>query len=294
MTRLLRFFKKLDWLVILCAFFLAFSGLVSIFSSSFFRSDFLNFKKQIFFLFFGFLLMILIGFFDWRALRDSRLILALYFFSVLALMGLVLFGVKTKGIKGWYKLGSFSFDPVPFAAIVLILILAKYFSLRHVELYNLKHIFVSGLYSLLPFILVFSQPDLGSALLFLSIWGGILIVSGIEIKHFLLLLLLFFVFVVVCWVFLLKPYQKERIIGFALPQTDHQAINWSQRQSKIAIGSGGILGKGFRKGSQVQFGFLTFPQTDFILAAIGEEFGFGGISVLLLLVFSPSCFLFFS
>jgi len=289
MNGILRHFQELDWPIVVCLLLLAAISLTSIFSSSFFLGDFSKFKRQVVFLILGFSLMFLISFFDWRVLRDSRLTLLLYFLLVFALLGLVLFGKETRGIKGWYRLGPVSFDPVPFAEIVLILILAKYFSLRHVELYNPKHIFISGLYSLLPFILVFFQPDFGSAAFFLFVWIGILVASGIEIKHFFALFFFLLLFAFLSWVFLLKPYQKERITGFILPQTDLRTINWSQTQSKIAIGNGGPFGKGFKRGTQVQFGFLTFPKTDFILAAIGEEFGFVGISVVLLLIFSV-CF----
>lgn len=276
--------KKIDLSVLACTLGLSGLGLVSIYSSSFFRNGFLNFRKQVVFLIIGFSLMFFLARLDWRLLRDSRFLLLCYFTLLLLLCGLLFLGKRIRGIRGWYRLGFLSFDPVPFMEAVLILVLAKYFSLRHVELYNLKHIFVSGLYALFPFALVFFQPDLGSALLFFFVWLGILVVSGIRLKHFLLLLFLFLLLSGLAWSFLLKPYQKERLADFVFPERDIRRGGWSQRQALIGLGSGGFWGKGFKKGTQVQLGFLTFPQTDFIFAAIGEEFGLAGVMALLLLM----------
>jgi len=274
--------KRMDWIIITCAVLLSVIGIISIFSASFFRNDFGNFKKQIVFLILGLIFMFALSFLDWRAFRDQpHVLLATYFFSVISLVLLFFIAPETKGIKGWYKIGRLSLDPVPFSVLVLVLVLAKYFSARHVELYNTKHILISGSYAFIPFLLVFFQPDLGSALLLLSAWGGILLASGIGLKHFLLLCLVFSVLFTLSWLFLFKPYQKVRVLSFLFPDADPLEGGWSQRQSKIAIGSGGLYGKGFKKGTQVQLGFLTYPQTDFIFAAIAEEFGFVGVCIIL-------------
>ena len=148
-----------------------------------------------------------------------------------------------------------------------------------------KSIIFSGLYVLIPVALIFFQPNLGSALIVLFLWVGILIVSGIKIRHFLILFLCGLIIFALSWVFLLKDYQKGRIISFVQPQQDPLGINWSQNQAKIAIGSGGIWGKGFNNGSQSRYGFLPEPQTDFIFSAIAEEYGLLGISVMLFLFF---------
>lgn len=277
--------KRLDWTVILACLALSGIGLVSIYSSSFFRKDLTFFYRQSLFVGLGFVLMLVISFFDWRVLREEPyFLLLLYFIFIFLLGGLLIFGSSTRGIRGWYKLGPISFDPLPFMEIIVIIVLAKYFSKRHVDLYNLKHIFVSGLYIALPFVLVFFQPDLGSAILLLATWGGILLVSGIKTKHFLLLISVAIIVAVLVWVFALKPYQKERIIGFIFPESRGQDVGWSQRQSRIAIGSGGLWGKGFKQGTQVQLGFMTLPQTDFVFSAIVEEFGFMGGMITLSLI----------
>jgi len=283
MKGILIHFKKLDWVLIFTAIFLVGMGLLSIYSSS--KGDFLNFKKQIIFFGIGIILMILISFFDWRMLReDPYLILILYFLCLLLLIGLFFFAPEIRGTKSWYKLGPVSIDPIEFTKIVLIILLAKYFSTRHIEMYRINHILISGLYIFIPSLLVFLQPDLGSVLILISLWIGVLILSGIKIRHFLILVLVFLLILIFSWSTILKDYQKERILSFIWPQiSDPLKIGWNQRQAKIAIGSGGIFGQGVSKGSQTQLGFLPEPQTDFIFSAIAEETGLIGVSFLLFL-----------
>ena len=283
-------FKKLDWALIITAFLLVGIGLLSIYSSSIGQEDFFNFKKQITFLGLGFFLMFLISFFDYRFLRnDPYLILILYFICLLSLAGLFFFAPEIRGVKSWYKLGPISIDPIEFTKIILIILLAKYFSMRHIEMYRIRHILLSGVYILLPSILIFLQPDLGSVLILLALWIAVLIISGIKIRHFLILALCFLLIFILSWSFLLKDYQKERIISFIGVTTngwhpiDPLGMAWSQNQAKIAIGAGGVLGQGIGKGSQTQYGFLSEPQTDFIFAAIAEEMGLIGVSILFFL-----------
>ena len=258
-------------------------GLLSIYSSSLGRGDFLNFKKQIVFFGLGIFLMFFFCFFDWRIFRENTyLILILYLFCLLSLIGLFFFAPEIRGVQRWYKLGPLSIDPIEFTKIILIILLAKYFSMRHIEMYQVKHILLSGLYVFLPVSLIFFQPDLGSIVILVALWLGILIVSGIKLRHFLILSLVLLLVLSLSWVFLMRDYQKERIISFVMP-ADSLGAGWSQNQAKIAIGSGGIFGQGLFKGSQTQYGFLPEPQTDFIFSAMAEETGLVGVSILLLL-----------
>lgn len=282
MKEILSHFKKLDSVLIGSSFFLVFFGLLSIYSSSIGRGDFLNFKKQLIFFIAGFLLMIILSFMNWRILRkDSYLILILYFFCIVSLIGLYFFAPEIRGVRSWYQLGLISIDPIEFTKIVLIILLAKYFSSRHIEMYRFYHIVLSGCYVLLPAFLFFFQPDLGSVIILIAIWVGILLISGIKIRHFLILTMLGLIVFLSAWFFILKDYQKERIVSFINPQIDPQGISWNVNQSKIAIGSGGIFGAGFGSGPQTQYGFLPEPQTDFIFAAISEEFGLIGAAIML-------------
>ena len=280
---MLRHLKQLDWILIISAFLLVGIGLLSIYSSSLGRGDFFNFKKQIVFFGIGIFLMFLFCFFDWRIFRENTyLILILYLFCLLSLIGLFFFAPEIRGVQRWYKLGPVSIDPIEFAKIILIILLAKYFSMRHIEMYQVKHILLSGFYVFLPVSLIFFQPDFGSIIILVALWVGVLIVSGIKLRHFLILSLCGLLVLSLTWVFLMRDYQKERIISFVMP-TDPLGAAWSQNQAKIAIGAGGIFGQGLFKGSQTQYGFLPEPQTDFIFSAIAEETGLIGVSILLLL-----------
>ena len=275
--------KKLDWGIIIPAVLLVCLSLVAIYSTCVAKNDFSNFEKQIIFFAVGFLLMILVSFFDYRILKDnSYLILILYSLCLLLLIGLHFFAPVIRGTRGWYKIGILSLDPIEPTKIVLVVLLAKYFSMRHVEMYKFRHIIFSGLYVLLPVTFVFIKPDLGGTMVLLLIWLGVLLISGIKIKHFLILLLCFVLMAVFSWSFLLKDYQKQRITSFLFPY-DYLGASWSQNQTKISIGSGQILGEGMGKGSQVQYGFLPEPHTDFIFSVIAEEWGMVGVIFLFII-----------
>ena len=276
--------RSIDWSIAVPAILLSIVGLVSLYSSSLGLEDFGNFQKQIIFLFAGILLMLGISYFDWRLLRnDPYFLFILWIIGLLALAGLFFLAPEIRGVKSWYKIGNISIDPIEYIKIVLLVLMAKYFSLRHIEMYRIKHILLSGLYFGIPILLIFLQPDLGSASLLAILWIVLLLVSGIKLRHFLVLLMAGAVLFSFGWGVLLQDYQKGRIISFLEPELDPLGIGWSQAQSKIAIGSGGILGQGIGQGTQTQYGFLSEPQTDFIFAAIAEEFGLFGVVLLLTL-----------
>lgn len=276
--------KKFDWVMIIAVLVIVGIGLLSIWSSSsshFTSSDYNNIYKQTIFLIIGLFLMTGVSFIDNRTIRENpSIMMMMYFLCIVLLIG-VFFTPEIKGIHSWYKIGFLSFDPIELTKLTLILILAKYFSKRHVELYNLKHIIFSGIYVAIPAVLIFLQPDLGPVAILLMIWIVILFISGIRIKHFLLMSLAFLITVFLGWNILLQDYQKNRLIGFIAPQEDPLGKGWNQNQSKISIGSGGLLGKGLGQGSQTQYGFLPEPHTDFIFSAIAEEMGFIGVFILL-------------
>lgn len=281
---MIKHFKKFDWMLVITTLLLAGIGLISIYSISLGKGDFLNFKKQIIFLGISFVAMIILSFFDWRSFKENPyLILAIYFICIVLLAGLFFIAPEIRGVKSWYKIGLISFDPIGLMTITLIVLLAKFFSMRHVEMYKLRHIFLSGIYVFVPFILIARQPDLGSALILLALWLGVLVISGIKLRHFLVLVAIGVIIFSLSWSLFLKDYQKQRIVSFLAPQVETLGINWSQTQSKIAIGSGGLWGKGFAKGSQTQSGFLSEPYTDFIFSVIAEEFGLIGVSIILVL-----------
>ena len=279
---LLHKLRKLDWFIILIVLLINGIGLLSLYSQHQTGEHFSFFERQALFTLFGIILMFLFTFFDYRVFREnSYLVFFLYIACLISLAGIFIFAPQIRGVRSWYKIGPFSLDPTEFSKVILIILFAKYFSQRHVEMYRFYHIIFSGLYLFFPVILVYLQPDLGSVLIFILIWLGILVTSGIRIKHFLILCFVGILLCVFAWHFVLKGYQKERIISFLFPEYKPLETGWSQRQAKIALGNGGLFGKGFGKGSQVHHGFLPEPHTDFIFAAIGEEFGFITLFMLL-------------
>ncbi|MEF8847023.1 MAG: rod shape-determining protein RodA [Candidatus Paceibacterota bacterium] len=272
----------MDWVLNISALILIGIGLLSIYSSSLGKGSFFNFYKQLMFLGVGLLLMFVVSFGDWKIFtQDPYLILFLYLANLIALAGLFLFAPVIKGVKSWYRLGPVSVDPIAPLKLILIVLLAKFFSMRHVEMYRVKHILLSGFYVFLPALLIFFQPDLGSVLVIGLLWGLILILSGIKLRHFLALVLIALLVLAVGWNFLLQDYQKQRVMSFVAPKLEPLGAGWNRRQTKIAIGAGGWLGQGIGQGSQTQYGFLPEPQTDFIFAATAEELGLLGISFML-------------
>ncbi len=269
--------KKLDWVLTFSVLLISFIGIISIYSSSFRTGNFSNFQKQILFLIIGVLSMFFVSFLNYKILKNnSHLILILYFLCLLLLGGLFVFGSEIRGVYRWYRIGPFSFDPKMITSIIIIILFAKYFSMRHVEMYKFQHIIFSGLYIIPPALLIFFQPELGWTLVLIAIWLGMLFVSGIKIRHFLILLLCGLIIAGIGWEFFLRDYQKERVVNFLFPH-DPLGASWSQQQSSIAIGSAPLLGKGIGKGTQTQYGFLPEPQTDFIFASIAEEMGLVGV-----------------
>jgi len=196
------------------------------------------------------------------------------------LVGLLFAGETVRGTRAWIGFGLFSLEPAEPIKLVLILLLAKYFSRRHVEIAHAKHIIVSGLYSLLLALLVFLQPDLGSALIFGAIWLGMILVSGVSKRHLLAVLLIAVLLGWVSWVYILEPYQQARILTFLDPFRDPRGAGYNALQSMIAVGSGGVFGRGVGYGIQSRLEFLPEHETDFIFAAFAEEWGLLGVTII--------------
>jgi len=281
---MLQHLKKLDWLLVFSAVILVSFGLASLYSSG--GDELTNFKKQLLWLAIGFFLMAAISLFDYRILKNfTAPIVIFYGISVLMLAGLLVFGTTVRGAESWYRIGAITVEPVEIAKIAIILLLAKYFSMRHIEMYRIRHIIVSGVYALFPAGLVVLQREIGSLLVILSIWLGIMIIAGIKIKHLVLLGLAGLAVFLISWNFLFHDYQRERFTSFLNPESDPQGAGYNALQARIAVGSGGVWGRGLGEGTQTGLGFLPEPQTDFIYAAIVEEMGFVG-AILLLVCFA--------
>jgi rod shape determining protein RodA len=273
----------IDWLLVFFVVPIVLAGLFTM--KSFVPEEgMINFfDKQIIWIILSFIVFFAFSFIDFRFLRRTDVLVALFgVFSILLII-LFIIGHMVKGAQSWFSFGVFSFQPVDMMKLVLVLILSKYFSRRHVEIRNIKHIFISGFYAFIPFVLVFLQPDFGSAVVIFFIWFGMVLVSGISKKH------LFFVFLSAAiifaslWVFVFAQYQKDRILSFINPLADIHNSGYNAAQSTTAVGSGQILGKGLGFGTQSRLKFLPQPQSDFIFAAYAEEWGFVGSCFILLL-----------
>jgi len=221
-----------------------------------------------------------VGLIDVRFLRATWVSVTLFGVSVALLSALFILGKVSHGAASWFSFGLFSFQPSDFAKIALIIILAKYFSRRHIEIANIRHILVSGCYTFIFFILILVHPDLGSAMIIFLIWLGMIMVSGISKKHLLAMIGLALVAFLLLWTFAFKEYQKDRIRNFVNPLSDIHGAGYNAYQSTIAVGSGGLFGKGVGYGTQSRLKFLPEYQTDFIFAAFSEEWGFTGVVIL--------------
>jgi rod shape determining protein RodA len=217
---------------------------------------------------------------DYRFLRIGNTTFYIYL-GVLFLLILVLFvGETVKGAQSRFDLVFFSLQPSDPAKLVLIAVLAKYFSKRHELIGDFRHILVSGAYALLIFGLVFIQPDFGSAIILFSIWFGMVLVAGIKFRHLAVVFGIGMVAFMVMWQFIFLDYQKDRIMTFLHPLADIQGTGYNAYQSTIAVGSGQLLGKGVGYGTQSKLQFLPEYETDFIFAAYAEEWGLVGVVML--------------
>ncbi len=274
-------FKRLasgiDWILFLAIVPLILAGLVTMQS---FVGESIFFGRQVVWVLFSCLLFFGLSFIDFKFLRRTQVITWIFILAVGLLGSLFLVGTVAKGAQSWLSFGFFNVQPAELVKLVLILLLAKYFSRRHVEIRNIRHIIVSGGYAFLLFLLVLVQPDFGSALIIFCIWFGMVMVSGISKRHLLLVFVVGALAFALMWTTVLQPYQKTRIMTFLHPLQDIQGAGYNAYQSTIAVGSGQMLGKGIGYGTQSRLEFLPEYETDFIFAAFAEEWGFIGVVIL--------------
>lgn len=273
-------FQQLDWYIVGSLIPILGAGLVTM--NSFTDQNNL-FEKQLIWILISFGVFCACSFIDFRFLRRTPVIVTLFSGSFFILTLLFLLGHVSNGAQSWFNLGLFSIQPTDMVKLVLILLLAKYFSRRHVEIAHVRHILVSGLYTFVLFLLVLLQPDFGSAVIIFLIWLGMVLVSGISKKH---LGIVFFVGLTAfagLWLFGFKQYQKDRIVNFIHPLADIRGSGYNAYQATITVGSGEVLGKGIGYGTQSRLKFLPEYETDFIFAAFAEEWGFIGVGILFIL-----------
>ncbi len=274
--------KKLDWLLLAVTILLVLFGLVALYSVSLSlgEASFLNFKKQIIFLIIGLILSFGISFLDYRFFRIFNWVI--YCLAAILLILVLFFGQTIRGTTGWFSFGFFNLQPVEIAKLALIIFLSKYFSDHSREMHELRHVIITGLMAAILIILVALQPDLGSALILLFLWLGVLFILGVKRSYLLGIILLICLLSVAAWFLILQDYQKDRISTFFNPSANPLGTGYNIKQSIIAIGSGRFLGQGLSFGSQSQLKFLPESQTDFIFAVIAEELGLIGVFLVLI------------
>lgn len=271
------FFQSFDLILFGTVLLLSLAGLVTMYS---YQGNNAYFHQQILWISVATVALLLSLLPDYRFFRAGNTTFYFYAAIVASLILVLFIGEITLGAQSRFNFGFFSLQPSDPAKLILIIVLAKYFSKRHELIGDFTHIVISGFYAFLIFGLVFIQPDFGSAIILFFIWFGMILVAGIKLRHLAVVFLLGAVTFGLMWQFAFHPYQKERIMTFLNPLADIQGSGYNAYQSTIAVGSGQLIGKGIGYGTQSKLLFLPEYETDFIFAAFAEEWGLLGVGLL--------------
>lgn len=275
-----RSLPTLDLNFIGTALVIAAVGCMLVYSATYFNDPGLGlFKKQLLWIGIGLVLMMIFIFVDYHVIFDIAPIL--YGIGIVLLIYLLVWGKVTANVKSWIHIGGFQFQPAEFMKVFTALMLAKFFDSNDRAYLNVRSfLYAMGIISL-PVALIIVQPDFGTAASFFPLFAVALFFGGVRLHVWLAMILVAAIALPSAWFFFLKPYQKERIMIFLNPERDPLGTGYQVTQAKIAIGSGGIHGKGFKNGTQAALGFLPARHTDFIFAVLGEEWGFIGVAIVL-------------
>jgi rod shape determining protein RodA len=216
---------------------------------------------------------------DYHVLLDFSLVL--YILGLISLVAVLLVGVERGGAANWIAIGPFQFQPSEFAKIATGLFVARYLAGLNARVLEIRHILIAVGIVALPMVLVAVEPDMGGAAMYAPLIAGMLLVAGIRVRLLVTALLIGLVLASGVWMFGMKGYQRQRVLTFLSPEADPLGAGYQVRQSKIAVGSGELLGKGYMQGTQSQLRFLPARHTDFILAVLAEEWGFLGVASVL-------------
>jgi len=278
-------FRDFDWPLLAMVLTLCTLSVFEIYSATL-HTKYIGFhSKQLLYIIAGLVVMFLFSKIDYHKLIDF--VPWIYGVGLLSLLAVRLVGHKAMGGKRWIRIGPMQFQPSEWVKLIMILAVARYFANLGGRSLTWKDIFKAFALVGLPMILVLVQPDLGTALTYTPILIAGLFLGGINLRQALILITCGAALIVGVWSSgkVLKPYQKARLTNFTDPGNDPKGAGYQLLQSKIAVGSGGIWGKGAAKGTQTQGDFLPIPHADFIFAAFSEEHGFIGAIFVLLLYF---------
>jgi rod shape determining protein RodA len=259
---------------------LAIIGCVLIYSATYYSEPSLStVKRQMIWVCVGIALMIAFMLIDYHVLFDIAPIL--YGIGIVLLIYLLIWGQVTANVKSWIRFGGFQFQPAEFMKVFTALMVARYFDSNDRAYLNFRSFMIAMGIIGLPVGLIIVQPDFGTAASFFPLVAVAMFFGGIRARVWAAMVLAVLIALPAGYFFFLKPYQRERIAIFLNPERDPLGSGYQVTQAKIAIGSGGIHGKGFTHGTQGKFGFVPEHHTDFIFAVLGEEWGFIGVVIVL-------------
>ena len=274
-----QFFKGIHWPIVCLTVGITISSFFFIYSATF-RSDEEYMTKQL-----TWFAVAVIAFVSAIGLGYRKFLNAsqfLYWMSIVILILVPIIGYARKGAHRWISVGGFTLQPSEFCKLATILMLAQFLADRARTMGQKRSFALGALLTLIPFFLIVKQPDLGTALTFIPMLIGMLLVWGIRFRYLFAVFLTGLSSLPFLW-FMLKPYQQKRLLVFVNPDADPLGSGYTAVQSKIAVGAGGLIGKGWLHGTQTQLDFVPEHHTDFIFCVVGEEFGFLGSLFLILL-----------
>ncbi len=266
--------KNIDYILLAAIVLIAAFGIATLYSATYGVSSAVNYPaRQAVWTGIGFVLMFAAILIDYR--HFLRLAYLFYFFNLAALLLVSLHGRTVGGAQRWLSVGGFMLQPSEFIKPVLVLAIAKFFSNREEQAKSVKCLLAASVLVLIPMVLVIQQPDLGTALMLMPLFLALVYAAGVPGKYLASIIAGGIALMPLFW-FILKDYQKSRLLVFLNPDIDPLGAGYSINQSRIAIGSGGFSGRGWLSGTQTQLSFLPENRTDFVFSTVGEEFGFIG------------------
>jgi rod shape determining protein RodA len=268
-----------DWVLLCLTLVLTLFGVSAIYSATL-EGGQTAYLKQLCWIGIGLIGLILVTSIDYRTVGKFSYLI--YGLTIIALIAVAHFGKVVSGSQRWLSLGPLSIQPSELTKLVIIITLARYYNNKKRQPYRMYQLLIPGLLTAIPCLFIAKQPDLGTALVIISLFILLSFLAGIKLKSLLIMSVVALTLLPIGWHYL-RDYQKERIFTLFNPNTDTLGAGYHSLQSRIAIGSGGLLGKGFMAGTQSRLNFLPEKYTDFIFAVLAEELGFVGAIILIIL-----------
>jgi rod shape determining protein RodA len=275
-----RLFFHIDWALLTAVLVIVAIGVAMIYSTTYVTTSVgghagPQVRTQIYAVAIGLVALVVCLTLDYRMLAEHSLML--YIGLCGALVFVLLKGSTQFGAQRWISIGSFNFQPSEFGRVAVALVLAMFFGENRRGARNTGDLIIGGVFTIVPLLLIAKQPDLGTAVTLLPVFLGVAYLAGLRMRLLGVFALAAVLLSVPAWYFGLKDYQRQRIQTFIDPSQDPRGAGYQTIQARITVGSGGLMGKGFRQGTQGQYKFLPVAHNDFIFSVLGEEQGFIGV-----------------